>query len=141
MVQRAALEYGVPKSTLHDQDVMPGAVGGAPRYLDDEEEEELVRWSEGCAEIGCAKNVKEVRAIVGAIVAKKENLDSVTVSHRWWDRFRARLTMRAGESLAYVRANRQTLDHYFENDLTSKPGRISTWTSLGSPFSIDQASE
>ena len=121
-VRRAALEYGVPKSTLHDHvsgKVMPGAVGGAPRYLD-KEEEELVRWLEGCAEVGCAKNVKEVRAIVGAIVAKKQNLENVTVSHGWWDRFSARhprLTMRAGESLAYVHAvcsNRQTLNHYFE---------------------------
>jgi len=49
--------------------VQPGAVPGAPKYLDDEEEEELVRWIEGCAQIGYAKSVKEVRAVVGAIVA------------------------------------------------------------------------
>ena len=43
------------------------------------------------------RTVKEVRAIVGAILAKKKNLDNVTVSHGWWDGFRARhlkLTMR-----------------------------------------------
>ena len=66
--------------------------------------------------IGCAKSVKEVRAIVRAIVVKKENLDYVSVSHGWWDRFRARhphLRLRAGEALAYVRAvciKRDTLD-------------------------------
>ena len=38
---------------------------------------------------GCAKSIREVRAVVGAIVAKN-NLDHVTVSHGWWDRFRAR---------------------------------------------------
>ena len=46
----AALENNVPKSTLHDRlsgKVLPGAVGGAPRYLDDEEEEELIWWLEG----------------------------------------------------------------------------------------------
>ena len=45
------------------------------------EEEELVRWLEGCAEVGCAKSVREVQVIVGAFVAKKLNLDHVTISH------------------------------------------------------------
>ena len=44
---------------------MAGAAGGPPRYLNDEEEEELVRWLEGCAEVGCVKSIKEVRAVVG----------------------------------------------------------------------------
>ena len=92
-VRHTALEHNISKSTLHDRltgKVLPGAVGGTPRYLDDEEEEELVRWLEGCAEVGCAKSVREVRVIVGAIVARKQNLDHVTVSHGWWDRFHAR---------------------------------------------------
>ena len=81
-VRRAALEYNVPKTTLHDRltgKVLPGAVGGAPRYLDDEEEEELVRWLIGCAEVGYAKSIREVRAIVGAIVAKKLKVDHAMV--------------------------------------------------------------
>jgi len=140
-VRRAALVYSVPKSTLHDHlsgKVLPGAVGGTPRYLDDEEEEELVRWLEGCAEVGCAKSIKEVRAIVGAIVAKKQNTEPVFVSHGWWDRFRARhphLSLRTGESLAYVHAvstSRPILDKYFDlleevfsqNHLQDRPGRI-----------------
>lgn len=93
---------------LHDRfsgKVLPGAIGGAPRYLDNEEEEELVRWLEGCAKIPwvCKDYMyKEVRAIVGA---KKQNLEPISVSHGWWDRFRAQhphLSMRTGESLAYV---------------------------------------
>lgn len=122
-VRHAALEHNVPKSTLHDRlsgKVLPGAVGGAPRYLDDEEEEELVWWLEGGAEVGCAKSVREVRVIVGAIVARKENLDP-------------QLRLRAGETLAYVRGvctNHDILDQYFDllediltkNALKDKPG-------------------
>jgi len=92
-LRRAALEYGVPKSTLHDRisgRVVPGCRGGAPRYLEDEEEEELVKWLEGCSKIGYAKSVKEVRAIVGGIVARKRGLEHFTVSYGWWDRFRSR---------------------------------------------------
>ena len=50
---------------------------------------------------GCAKSVKDVRAIVGAIVAKKQG---VVVSYGWWDRFRQRHPHCAGEALAYQRA-------------------------------------
>ena len=127
---------------------MPGAVGGPPRYLNNEEEEELVRWLKGCAEVGCAKSIGEVRAVVGAMVAKKHNLDHVTVSHGRWDRFRARhshLRLRAGECLAYVRAvctNHQILDKYFDlwervvlkNDLNDKPNRIFNLDESGIPL-------
>ena len=43
-LREASTQFGVPKSTLHDRvsgRVQPGAVPGAPKYLDDEEEEEL----------------------------------------------------------------------------------------------------
>lgn len=150
-MRRAALTYDVPKSTLHDRvsgRVLPGATGGAPRYLDDEEEEELVLWLEGCADVGCAKSVREVRAIVGGIVAKKQGLELTAVSHGWWDRFRARhpqLRLRSGESLAYVRAvcsNRVVLDRYFDlledvmvkNALNDKPGRIFNLDESGIPL-------
>lgn len=79
---------------------------GAQRYLT-EEEEEVVWWLEGCAKVGSAKSISEVRAVVGAIVAKKLVVDCIIVSHGWWDRFRQRhphLTMRAKEILAYRRA-------------------------------------
>ncbi len=54
-VRRAALQYALPKSTLHDRvtcKVIPGAKVGGPRYLDDEEEEELVNFLIGAASIG-----------------------------------------------------------------------------------------
>ena len=59
-VRRAALEYQVPRSTLSDRvtgKVYPGAAPGPPKYLCEEEEEELVKWIGGCAEIGHAKSV------------------------------------------------------------------------------------
>ena len=62
---------------------------------------------EGCAQIGYAKSVREIQAIVGAIVAKKNALDSMVVSHGWWDQFQQRhphLTLRSAEGLAYCHA-------------------------------------
>ena len=134
-VRCAALEHNVPKSTLHNRlsgKVLPGAVGGASRYLDDEEEEELVWWLEGGAEVRCAKSVREVQVIVGAIVARKENLDP-------------QLRLRAGETLAYVRGvctNHDILDQYFDlledvltkNALKDKPGRMFNLDESGIPL-------
>ena len=59
----------------------------SPKYLTDEEEDEVVRWLEGCAIVGCAKSIREVRVVVGAIVAKKLGMECTSVSHGWWDRF------------------------------------------------------
>jgi len=42
----------------------------ASHYLEDEEEE-IVQWIRGCAEIWCAKSIHEVQAVVRTIVAKK----------------------------------------------------------------------
>ncbi len=111
-VRRAALEYSVPKSTLSDRvtgRVRPGAHSGAPRYLEgeeeeEEEEEEIVQWISGCAEVGCAKSIREVQAVVSAIVARKLGITSISLSHGWWDKFRRRhpeLVMRSGEAIAY----------------------------------------
>ena len=71
-VRRAALQYDVPKSTLHDRVTGKVAKVGAPHYLDDEEEEELTKFLVGAASIGYPKTVREVKAIVGAIVARKQ---------------------------------------------------------------------
>ena len=107
--REATNQFSVSKSTLHNRisgKVLPGAKSGAPLYLDEEEEGELVRWLEGCTQIGYAKSVKEVCAIVRAIVAKKNNLESVVVSHGWWDWFsqhHPHLMLHTGEGLVYHR--------------------------------------
>ena len=116
--------------------VIPGAKVGAPRYLDDEELE-LVEFLIGAASIGYPKTVREVKAIVGAIVARKQGLETVTVSQGWW-KFRRRhpkLSLRSAESLAFHRAisvTTEVVDNYFDlleetlhqNDLLSKPSLI-----------------
>ena len=95
-VRRAATHYDIPPSTLHDcisGKVSAGAVSGAPRYLDEDEEKELVDFLLGCAEVGYPKTVKEVRVIVGKVVAKKQNQSvgiTAPVSHGWWEKFQKR---------------------------------------------------
>jgi len=54
-IKHAALQHDVPKSTLHDRivgKVIPGAKVGAPRFLDDKEELELVEFLLGATSMG-----------------------------------------------------------------------------------------
>ena len=56
-VRRAAEEYDIPKSTLHDRvsgRVLAGGCSGPPKYLTDEEEE-LEEFLIGCASVGYAR--------------------------------------------------------------------------------------
>lgn len=150
-VRQASLSYGIPKSTLHDHysgKILAGAKPGPTRYLNDEEESELVQWLEGCAQVGYAKSIREVRAVVGAILGAKHGLENVVVIHGWWDRFRQRhahITLRAGESLSYRRAvsiNRETIDSYFDqlesilksNRLVDHPSLIFNADESGMPL-------
>jgi len=153
-VRRAAVEYDIPSSTLHDHisgKVSAGAVSGAPRYLDEEEEKELVDFLLGCAEVGYPKTVKEVRIIVGKIIAKKhkqENGTTAPVSHGWWEKFQRRhqeLSLRSSESLSQRRAmamNPGVLNRYFDlledtvkgNDLHKRPALIFNCDESGFPL-------
>ena len=151
-VRRAALEYQVPRSTLSDRvtgKVYPGAAPGPPKYLGEEEEEELIKWIAGCAEIGYAKSVREIRAVVGAIVSYKLGLDSpIVVSHGWWDRFRQRhphLVLRTAEEIAFKRLaaiNKDTINHYYnlleetmkDNQLLNAPHLIFNCDETGMPL-------
>ena len=151
-VRRAALEYQVPRSTLSDRitgKVCPGATPGPPKYLCEEEEEELVKWIAGCAEVGYAKSVREIRAVVGAVVSNKLGLDNpIVVSHGWWDRFRQRhphLVLRAGEGIAFKRLaaiNKDTINHYYnlleetmkDNNLLNAPHLIFNADETGMPL-------
>lgn len=135
------MEYNVPKSTLSDRvtgRVKPGARSRSPCYLEEEEEEEIVQWIRGCAEIGCAKGIREIQAVVSSKTARKLGITSISVSHGWWDKFRRRhpeLVMRSGEAIAYKRAaavNKETIFHYFNlleatlqnNHLLDRPSLI-----------------
>ena len=57
-VRLAATHYDIPPSTLHDRisgKVSAKAVSGAPCYLDENEEKELVDFLLGYAEVGYPK--------------------------------------------------------------------------------------
>ena len=87
-VRRAALEFGVPKSTLHDRltgRVAVGGQSGPQKYLSDEEEEELEEFLIGCASVGFAKSRQQVIELVQEVVNCK-GID-VRVSHGWWESF------------------------------------------------------
>lgn len=138
-IRKAAIMYGIPKSTLGDRisgRVTEGNQSEPLRYLSAEEEQELVLFLEGCADIGYAKTVKEILAQVAQVLAcrgvQKE------VSNGWWEAFRKRdpkLGLRTAAVVSKSRAtasNREDVDRYFdlleetlnENDLRDKPGQI-----------------
>ena len=59
-IRRAELEYGIPRSTIHDyvSGRLTIGVSGHRRYLTDEEEDELVKFVCGCSEVGYARTQK-----------------------------------------------------------------------------------
>ena len=84
-VRRAAEEYGVPKSTLHDWVCgrhLPGLKRGPEKYLTEEEEREL-EFFIGCASVGFAKSRSQVLKLVQELLRRKGR--NVTVSHGWWE--------------------------------------------------------
>ena len=73
-VRKAAAEYGVPQSTLHNK--VTGKVAlrvksGSKNHLTDEEEASLVEFLVGSASIGYAKSQKDVLAIAQQILSAR----------------------------------------------------------------------
>ena len=88
-VRKAALDYSVPRSTLGYRVsgcVNHGVVSGPPKYLSDEEEEELVRFLLGCASVGYPKTRKEVLGLVQMQVFRARGIER-PITHGWWDSF------------------------------------------------------
>ena len=148
-VQRAAEQYGVPKSTLHDRvsgKVALNARSGRKRLLTDEEEASLVEFLVGCASIGYAKSRRDVLAI-GQQIARTHD-PHVEVSKGWWDSFRKRhpkIMLRHSEPLSYARAsanNPEVIGKYFDlledtlkvNGLTQCSGQIFNCDEVGMPL-------
>lgn len=148
-LRRAAEEFNVPRTTLHDRlsgRVQFGASSGPPKYLSDEEEEELALFLKNCSKIGFARNRLQVIGLVQQIVARKGIKAKVT--HGWWESFRRRhkeLTLRTAERLSYIRmvsSSPTILDAYFDmlestllaNDLTEKPCLIFNVDESGMPL-------
>ena len=84
----AALQYGVPKSSLGDCIsgwVKPGTLSDPPKYLSTEEENELARHLSWRASIGYAKLRNEVLILVQHILDSRGM--QRTVSREWWESF------------------------------------------------------
>ena len=153
-VRRAASDFDVPKSTLHDRisgKVSIDARSGPERYLNDKEEEQIVNFIVGCSKIGYARSKKQILALVSAIVAKKRGLEEgdIVVTKGWWASFQRRhpqLSLRCAEALSYARAIAQDpeiLNSYYDllektlkdNDLLNKPHMIFNCDETG--FSLE----
>ena len=87
-IRRAAEQFAVPRSTLHDRvsgRVSCGSRSGPPKYLSSEEEE-MCQFLCSCAEIGFPKSRCEVSRLVQQVLNKKGM--NVKVSNGWWESFR-----------------------------------------------------
>ena len=148
-VRRAAEEFGVPKSTLHDRvcgRVLTGSHSGPSRYLTDEEEDKLVHFLHGCASIGYGRTRKDIIALVQQVVKRKEI--NATVTQGWYESFKKRhpeVVLKVGEPVSVVRSacgSHETLEKYFEllrctleeNNLMHKPGQIFNTDETGIPL-------
>ena len=124
-----------------------GAKSGPDTYLTPYEEEELVGFLIGCAQIGFARTRKQVMTLVRAAMVKKGREDA-PITNGWWDSFMKRhpqVILRAPEKLAYVRAimgNKEVIGAYFDlleetltkNGLLDKPGAIFNADETGMPL-------
>ena len=88
-------KYNVPKSTLWDRvsgKVEFGSTSGPTRYLNDTEEEQLVKFLTKAAKIGFPRSKKQVLSIVRSTVAKKRactcSIDEVQITPGWWGSFK-----------------------------------------------------
>ena len=150
-VRRAALKYGIPKSTLDDRvtgKVIHGVKSGPHPYLSLSEEEELVSFFLGCAAVGYPRTRKDVLALVQDIVKSKGHETGI-VTDGWWAGFKKRhpeLTLRSAIPLSLARAKATdpaVIEKYFdllentlcENDLLDKPGQIFNCDETGMPLS------
>ena len=146
---RRALNYGIPKSTLHDKisgRATIGAKSGPAPYLSPDEEDELVSFLSGCSLMGYARTKKQTIALVQRVVDSKEI--NVTVGDGWWKSFMKRhgtLTLRTAEPLSYAHAvcsQPEILNHYYdllqqtliEHDLADKPNQIFNLDESGMPL-------
>ena len=138
-IRHASELYGVPKSTLHDRvvgRVQHGTRPGPSSYLSEEEEEELVGFLIGCANIGYPHTVAQILGIVQQVI----NLKGITkrVSQGWWQKFAQRhkeVSLHSAVPLSMIHAKAMDVDsiiRYFDvlehalkdNNLYNKPSFI-----------------
>lgn len=122
-INRAALEFGVPCTTLKDRvsgKVQHGCKSGKSAYLSSSEEEELVEYLITCSKIGYPKRRDDVIGIVRKTLQNKKNGCVEEFKGKgWWSRFIERwprLALRKGDALAQSRAtavNAENLSQYY----------------------------
>ena len=87
-IRKADKEYDIPKSTISDRisgHAMMGAVSGPNRYLNAQEEKELVHFLLKCASIGHPRSRQAVIGMVECIL--NDCVIQRTVTHGWWESF------------------------------------------------------
>ena len=119
---------------------------GPPKYLTDEEEEELEEFLAGCASVGFTRTRHQTLELVQEVVNRKGY--TVHVSHGWWDSFRRRhpnLTLRTASPLSHARvmgSDPAVIGKYFDllertlsdNHLLDKPSQIVNLDETGMPL-------
>ena len=150
-VNRAALEFKVPRTTLKDRvslRVIHGCNMGPKPYLTQEEEKELVDFVLNCSKLGYGKTKQDVLQIVHSTLVKKGTSKADKVSHGWWIRFCKRwpqLRLRKGDSFPVVRdqmTNSTVFKDYFdlldktlsEYGIKDKPAQIYNCDESGMPL-------
>ena len=108
-VNKAADEFGVPRSTLKDRlsgKVVHGAKSRPTPYLSGVEEDKLVKFLLTSTDIGLPKTRVEVIDIVRKAVIKKRGTEKGFNGESWWHRFLERhpeLSLRKGDYTTWTR--------------------------------------
>ena len=142
-INKIAVLYGVPKSTLHDRisgRVRHGTKPGPALYLDPTEEQELADHLITVAKIGYGKTRKEVKMIAENVAKEKDVLRATRISDGWWKSFLHRnqsLSLRRADSTAHIRMdsiNQESINQYFNllekqcNHTTSRKAQTKSTT-------------
>ena len=151
-INRAATEFGVPRTTLKDRiagRVTHGSKSGRKPYLTHSEEKELYDYLILCASIGYPKRRDDVIGIVRKTLQNKSGFPVDDFRGKgWWLRFMKRwpdLVLRKGDALAQPRANAvnaTNLKNYYillektlkDNDLFNCPNKIFNMDESGLPL-------
>ena len=150
-INRAALEFNVPRTTLKDRvagRITHGCNMGPKTYLTRDEEKELADFLINCAKMGFRKTRKDIMSLVHRAVLKKGEKKISKVSHGWWMRFCKRwpeLRLRKGNSFPIVRdqaTNSMVFKNYFDllgetlmkYGLKDKPSQIYNCDESGMPL-------
>ena len=148
-IRSAAVEFDIPRSTLSDRisgRVLMGAVSGPNRYLNTQQEEELVHFLLECASIGYPRSRQEVIGMVQRVL--NDSGIQKTVTHGWWESFCHRhpnIALRTTASLSLSRAKTSDIciiNKYFdllqstidEYDLNDKPCQLFNMDETGMPL-------